>query len=206
MGRDKALLVLGGRTLVERAVSKLRAVAGEVYVLGGSWGADSELSRYGPVVGDLHPGCGPMAGLEAALTHSKTDWNVLMAVDMPFFPEAEMRGWIDATVTQEQARISMFRIAGMAQPTLLLVHRELRAYVEAAVARGRYKMTPVLREAAEAMARRSGVAADRVLIEVNLDREDAGERMLWWFSNVNTEADFAQARAFVEEHGIEECI
>ena len=63
MGRDKALLELAGKPLVLHAVTKLRRVCAEVSVLSDN----PELARYAPLVRDLHAGCGPMGGIEAAL-------------------------------------------------------------------------------------------------------------------------------------------
>ena len=65
MGRDKALLELAGKPLVRHAVTKLRRVCEDVHILSGNM----ELAPYAPLVEDLHPGCGPIGGLEAAFEH-----------------------------------------------------------------------------------------------------------------------------------------
>ncbi len=61
MGQDKALL-RGGR-LSSTALDKLRASLRPHRASP----ARSDLSCYAPVVPDLHPGCGPLSGIEAAL-------------------------------------------------------------------------------------------------------------------------------------------
>src|SRR6185437_8626930 len=66
MGRDKAMLELAGKPLVQRAVEKLRRVCAEVFVVGNR----PELEAYAPVVQDLHEECGPLGGIEAALLRS----------------------------------------------------------------------------------------------------------------------------------------
>ena len=88
MGRDKALLELAGKPLIEHAVTKLRRVCAEVHILAGAEGEHAGLARYAPLVHDLHPGCGPISGIEAALTHTTHDWNLILAVDVPFLPTA----------------------------------------------------------------------------------------------------------------------
>lgn len=70
MGQDKALLPLAGRPLVEHAVSKLRHLTDEVYIL-----ADRrELAAFAPIVPDLRQGCGPLGGFETALSHTRREW------------------------------------------------------------------------------------------------------------------------------------
>ena len=81
MGRDKSLLELDGEALVERAGRRVLAAAGNVTVVG-----DPERhGRFGwPVVTDLRPGQGPLAGIEAALASPyAADWNLIVACDMP---------------------------------------------------------------------------------------------------------------------------
>jgi len=81
MGRDKALLTLGGMTLLERQAAKLAALARKVVVSG-------DPSRYGsygwPVVADPPDAAGPLAGIVAALTGGDA---LVLAVDLPFVPE-----------------------------------------------------------------------------------------------------------------------
>ena len=64
MGRDKSLLELDGEALVARAARRVEAAAGCVAIVG-------HVGRHGhfgwPVVADLRPGEGPLAGIEAAL-------------------------------------------------------------------------------------------------------------------------------------------
>ncbi len=81
MGRDKALLELEGEALVERAARLVVAAAGSVAVVGNA----ARHGRFGwPVVADLRPGEGPLAGIEAALASPYAgEWNLIVACDMP---------------------------------------------------------------------------------------------------------------------------
>lgn len=80
MGRDKALLTLGGLTLLDRQAAKLAALAHKVVVSG-------DPSRYGsygrPVVVDPPGAAGPLAGIVAALAGGDA---LVLAVDLPFVP------------------------------------------------------------------------------------------------------------------------
>lgn len=86
MGRDKALVAIGGVPMVERVAAALRAVAGEVIVVG----------RTQPVAGlpalpDTVSGPrGPLAGLVAALAAAGGRPVVLVAVDQPLVVAATL--------------------------------------------------------------------------------------------------------------------
>lgn len=84
-GSDKALQVVGGRTLLARALDSL-APAGERLLVGRAYvGMDA---RHVP---DLRPGMGPLAGLEAALHAAGSAWVALAACDLPCLSPAYWR-------------------------------------------------------------------------------------------------------------------
>ncbi|MEJ2667708.1 MAG: molybdenum cofactor guanylyltransferase [Deinococcales bacterium] len=84
-GSDKALQVVGGRTLLARALDSL-APAGERLLVGRAYvGVDA---RHVP---DLRPGLGPLAGLEAALHAAGGAWVALAACDLPCLSTAYWR-------------------------------------------------------------------------------------------------------------------
>src|SRR5262245_46926226 len=81
MGTDKSLLRLHGATLLERAARALDAVAEETLL------ACGPVERYGEygwrLVLDRFEDGGPLAGLEAGLSASKSEWIAALACDMP---------------------------------------------------------------------------------------------------------------------------
>src|SRR5258705_3897791 len=80
MGADKAFLEFDGRTLLERALEVMHEACDEVAIVGDP----AKFGSYGVVVPDLYPGCGPLAGIHAALLHSSAELNMVLAVGMPF--------------------------------------------------------------------------------------------------------------------------
>jgi molybdopterin-guanine dinucleotide biosynthesis protein A len=66
-GRDKSALVVDGRTILDRQIAVLSAIADEVLV----------------VREDLVPGCGPLGGVHTALTRARRDPVFVLACDMP---------------------------------------------------------------------------------------------------------------------------
>ena len=207
MGRDKALLELAGKPLVQRAVEKLRRVCAEVFVLGGR----TELAGYAPLIRDLHEGCGPLGGIEAALEHSPRKWNLFMAVDMPFLPAGFLDAWVRSVTARESARVAMFTVDGRVQPALCLLHKEIAPCVRGAVERGEFKLLPVLEGAAKEIAGWHGVGFDKVFLNMPWDRDAEsldGVGVGWtpteaewevrhlWFANLNTPEDFNAVEAF----------
>jgi molybdopterin-guanine dinucleotide biosynthesis protein A len=186
MGEDKALVELGGQPLIALAVAKLRRFCAEVAILG----ANPELSDYAPLVPDLHTDCGPMGGIEAALAYAVGDWSMILPVDVPFLPESLLAGWIVETVGNEGLRLSLFRVEGRVQPTILLIHRDLAPATALAVSQQRYKLFPVLEAAAQEIAERRGMQIDEVLRIVEVSEGQRG-----CFANLNTPEDLALARA-----------
>jgi molybdopterin-guanine dinucleotide biosynthesis protein A len=207
MGTDKALLQLAGKPLIAHAVAKLRGLCAEVTILG----ANPALAAYAPLLGDTHPGCGPIGGMEAALKHSPHAWCLFLAVDMPFLPGAFMQSWMARWAQEEDdaARIRLFTADARPQPGFCLLHRDVLPFLSEGILRGDFKLMRVFDGAARELALRNGVATESVLWSrpFNLEErsllpgmnEIASAQLAarpLWFANLNTPEDFAVA----EEH------
>lgn len=182
MGQDKALLELAGVPLIGRAVERLEAVCSAVFILSGR----EELRRFGTLVADLHPDCGPMGGMEAGLTRAETEWSLFLAVDMPFVPTDFIREWVQEVVASPHARLALFTVGGVAQPTLCLLHREVLPWLERAIGRAEYKLFPVLERAGRELSEAVDLPLDAVFVTRACPQEE-------WFANLNTPEEFAQA-------------
>jgi len=82
MGRNKALLSFGTKTGIERIVDELRPISSHPIVVTNEPHLFQHLGVR--IVQDNYPGMGPLAGLEAGLSATDEEWNVLVACDMPF--------------------------------------------------------------------------------------------------------------------------
>ena len=91
MGRDKALVEVGGRSLLVRAAAVLRGVFQDVVVVGKRYEQDVAGSM--PMLPDLRPGLGPVAGIHAALIHAYPRAVFILACDLPLVT-SEFVGWI----------------------------------------------------------------------------------------------------------------
>jgi molybdenum cofactor guanylyltransferase len=214
MGQDKALLKLAGKPLVRHAVKKLRRVCMDVRILSDN----PALEEYAPIVPDMHPGCGPMGGMEAALAHSVFEWNLFLPVDMPFLPSAFVQAslslWIHAPPTKG-ARIRMFSVDGRPQPGFCLLHKDVKPFLTKALENGEFKLMPLFQKAGTELALRQGLLPEEGLWNVPMTgfRVTPGPKRLkadWcytteaqqraehlWFANLNTPEDFSEAKRHI---------
>jgi molybdenum cofactor guanylyltransferase len=215
MGRDKALLELAGKPLVRHAVKKLRRVCMDVRILSGN----PELAAYAPIVADLHAGCGPIGGMEAALAQSVFEWNLFLPVDMPFLPSAFisgwLRNWLQGQDGSDGARVRMFTVDGRPQPGFCLMHQDVRPFLSASIERGEFKLLKVFEEAGRELAVQQGLLPGVGLWKVRMTGFRAtrgmGQKEDWcytteaqqsaqhlWFANLNTPEEFAEAERHVD--------
>ncbi len=80
MGCDKAMLVVGEDTLLQRVVSVVQPMFSRLMVSVRQHRSDIDL----PQVCDVFPDSGPLAGICAGLEQSGTPWIFAVATDMPF--------------------------------------------------------------------------------------------------------------------------
>jgi molybdenum cofactor guanylyltransferase len=212
MGTDKTLLQLAGKPLIEHTVTKLHRVCAEVHILS----SNPALAAYGPLVPDIHPDCGPVGGMEAALTQSRRDWNLFLAVDLPFLPSAFVHGWATHWMqcANDGARIRLFSDEGHPHPTFCLLHKDVLPFLSGAISARNLKLMRVLEEAGSELERQRGLSPGTALWNAAVKEPPGrGEDMsrAWgaitpaqeearslWFANLNTPDDFALAAAHVE--------
>lgn len=189
MGQDKALLRLDGRSLLEIALDKLRAVP--LAAAPRIAGARFELAPYAPVIDDLHPACGPLSGIEAALAASTHPLNLFLPIDMPLLP-AQFLAWMLLRAEITGALMTVPCINGRPQPLCAVYHHDLLGHVTASLLSGDYKVMPVV----TAAARRPGsIDVFDVEVVASTSRELPALSPLplyLWFHNCNAPEDMAR--------------
>lgn len=81
MGRDKALLEVHGQSLIARTASLLSSMSDEIVISANDPTPYASLSL--PVIRDVYPGQGPLAGLHAAMAWTRRPLVLLLACDLP---------------------------------------------------------------------------------------------------------------------------
>ena len=117
----------------------------------------------------------------------------------------------------EYALVMMFTVDGVPQPTMALVHREVRPFLTEALERGEYKLFPVLERACREIAVGKGLLPEvgmwkipywsGLMSKPGPERKgedwwyttDAQERHSGsWFANLNTPEEFAEAEKHLD--------
>jgi molybdopterin-guanine dinucleotide biosynthesis protein A len=135
MGSDKALMRLGGRPLILRALELAEAVTKDVKIVGDP----EKFATFGKVVQDIYAARGPLGGIHAALRHSTTEYNLILGVDLPFVPASFLSFLVSATKSSE-ATVTVPSAGGYLQTLCAIYRKTFVEPAEAALAAGRNKI------------------------------------------------------------------
>ena len=166
MGRDKARLPFRGGDLVSAVAAEVVRAAGNATLVG-----HSDL----PAIADRYPGEGPLGGILTALHHTSSDWNLIVACDMPEISAAFLAELVAHALRSPADVLLPVDFDGRPQPLCAVYHRHALAVLERHFASGVRKITAAL----------TGLVVERLAVaELSL------------FQNVNTPEDWA---AYVAE-------
>jgi molybdopterin-guanine dinucleotide biosynthesis protein A len=184
-GEDKALVELGGRTMLARTTELVASVCSEAFIVAAE---GKYLGAPAPVLADRWPGEGPLGGILTALQASQlrgseSNWNLIVSCDMPFLS----RDWLvflRDCAERSAAQVVVARSATGLEPLCACWNTESVSALQSAFDAGVRKVT-------EAMKR----LPMEVLDESFWKRFDT-EGCL--FRNMNTPVDYEEARHILE--------
>lgn len=140
MGTDKAFLEFAGKPLIVRAVELAREVFERVYIVGDP----QKFSTYAPVVEDVFCDHGPLGGIHAALVSTHAEWNLMLAVDLPFVTTDFLK-FLGAEARDSGAIVTVPRVAGRLQPLCGIYRKQFGSIAERALAEGKNKIDALFR-------------------------------------------------------------
>ena len=180
-GRDKSVLVVDGRPIVERQVAELSSVVDDIMIVGArADGAAADGARAFQAsdrcrfIADIVPGCGPLGGLHAALTEMRGDRVLAVACDMPY---------VDAAFAEY--------LLSLAGDAAVVVPQTDRGYHPLCAVYTRACLEPISARLAQRRLALRDLFADvptRTVTEAEMSRFGAPSRLL---ANVNTPAEYA---------------
>jgi molybdenum cofactor guanylyltransferase len=176
MGTDKALLHFGDKSLLQRALQTAAAVAGNVYIVG----ARERYATFGEVIEDIHPGCGPLGGIHAALTATGTDLNLILSVDMPLM-SAEFLTWLIQQAEEIPELIAVPNAAGGLQPLCATYRQAVANIAEKALQERDYKVGHLFARAP------THILAEQEIVAAGFSAEI--------FQNINTPEEYERCRS-----------
>ncbi len=191
--RDKALLKLGGITLLERALATLAQACPDPRILCGSEERCARLRHLGLTVPDGVLLAGPLGGLDAALRNARgggVAWTLVLPVDLPWMPSAVLSAFLRCAQASG-ADVACMRHEGSLQPLPVAIRTDAGSLLTAALMAGERKLMPVLRSIGEGCGTQAGLFI--------IDAEalvPSSTTKTYWFRNVNTPADFEAAQHY----------
>jgi molybdopterin-guanine dinucleotide biosynthesis protein A len=135
MGQDKAFLVLEGKTLIDHAIAQAKSIAEEVFIVGPA----ATFSAYGRIVKDIFPGCGPLGGIHAALRRSRSEYSLVLPLDMPLVTPEFLRFMLQKALTT-QATVTVPRAHDGYQPLCAIYRSSFAELAEAALKQNRCRI------------------------------------------------------------------
>lgn len=177
MGSNKALLEIGGVTLLVRTATIIEEVAGIPSVIA----PKAMFAGFGlECLEDDWPGAGPLGGIATALRAAQAEWNLVVACDLPYLT----REWLNFLMTR--ARVSSAdavipQNALGAEPLCAMYRKRGETLIRAALERGVRKVT-------------DGLAGLRIEEIAPAEWKSFDSQGLL-FKNMNTPADYEEARA-----------
>src|ERR1700733_12130723 len=143
MGQDKALLPYRGTTLVEHVAKTVNDAAGSVALIGDP----DRLGHLGlPVFPDELPSCGPASGIYTALKVTETDWNVLVACDMPAVSTQLLSELLHRAETATRNCVAAIGPYGQPEPLCAVYHRRCLPALGRAIRDKRLRMRDLIKE------------------------------------------------------------
>ena len=184
-GRDKALVEVGGRPMLERMIELLRRVTKQVKIVA----VPSKYAAFGAeIVEDRWPGEGPLGGIitaleDAAQSPTGYEWNLIVSCDMPFLTEDWLQ-FLANRAAKSNAQVVFPHSASGPEPLCACWQTGAAVKLRSGFARGVRKVT-------------EGIALLRaeVLDEADWKRFDSAGRLFW---NMNTAEDYEEARRILE--------
>jgi molybdenum cofactor guanylyltransferase len=174
MGKDKGLLELGGKKLVEIAIGNLSLMCDTILVSSNS----DDYSKFGvEVVPDTIPDIGPMGGIYSALLRSDTELNLVLSVDLPFINEGLLRYLVERSLGVQVA--VPWSAKEHYEPLCACYNSSLLPLIEKSILQGNYKLPDLFKN----------ISLNPLIINNKLPFYKSN-----LFYNINTESDLISAK------------
>ncbi len=154
MGSDKALLRFEDQALLQHMLHTAAGALGNARIVG----PKTAYGQFGAVIEDIYPGCGPLGGIHAALSETKTELNLMLSVDMPLMSPQFLK-WLAEQAGTAQEMIVVPDAAGGRQPLCAIYRRGALGAVEEALKKGDYKIARLFAQVPTRVVKESEIVA-----------------------------------------------
>ncbi|WP_163709039.1 molybdenum cofactor guanylyltransferase [Mangrovibacterium lignilyticum] len=166
MGKDKGLIEFQGKQLIQYAIGLLHPLCTEI-IISTNQAAYEEFGL--KTVADVYRDCGPLGGLQAALSETEFEWNVVVSCDTPFLQAElftsllQMKTGFDAVIPKH---------AGGIEPMAGVYHKSLAESIEAKLKAKDFKTQKFLYESNTAFYDATGLIQKYPRLFYNLNRPE----------------------------------
>lgn len=169
MGRDKGIVDLKGRAMIEHVIESAKAVTHNIIIIANN----DNYNQFGfPVYSDLIPERGPIGGIVTGLHYSQTDRNLILSCDIPFVSVELLR---KLTETKSEASIIAPETEEGTEPLCAIYRQSNATYLRERINQNRLSMRDALK------------AADCYTIKISVDDSHRAS-----FININTPQELKQ--------------
>ena len=95
LDQDKALVTIGGKTLIERVIERLRPLTSQLLIVTSPEQTGRLAADEAEVLVDLYPGKGSLVGIYTGLMAARSSHSIVVACDMPFLNADLLRYMIE---------------------------------------------------------------------------------------------------------------
>ncbi|MGD8190653.1 molybdenum cofactor guanylyltransferase [Brevibacillus ginsengisoli] len=187
-GRNKALLQLDGKPLLERQLAVMQRICSDIVIVANDpeairpviqsrtpFASDCDIQ----IVPDLYLECGPLGGIHAALPHCRNEAAWLVGCDMPFISEQAAQ-YMFAIWQKQQADVVIPADGEMLHPLHGIYAKHIHATVEEMLQMKQYRIQRLL----------SGLHT--ITIDFSGNEHSLSNSPPFW-TNINTPDDYASA-------------
>ncbi len=183
LGYDKILERLGNTSLLEKVISRIEPLVGEIIVVVAEERIFPQLEGHPKIkkVSDIYPGRGSLGGLYTGLATSNSFYNLVLAADMPFLNQGLLRYLFEIS---DGFDFVLPRIGAFFEPLHAVYSKNCAPPAESLIKRGRRVIIDLF-----------DYVKVRYVEAEEIDRYDP-ERLS--FFNINTKEDLELARKILE--------
>lgn len=182
LGHDKALGVIGKRSLLEWVVFRLSFFDSDIIIVSAKEQSLFQFVDYPKlrIVADIYSGKGPLGGIYTGLATSNSFYNLVVACDMPFLSQALLSYMIQLSANFD---LVVPRLGNMVEPLHAVYSKTCLAPIDCLLKQGNLRVTELF-----------PLVKVRYVEAEEINRFDPKHLS---FFNINTQADLEMARELV---------
>jgi len=179
LGQNKALEVIGNRSLLQRVISGISLFNSDIIIATATKQPFSQFADYPKlrIVTDIYPGKGPLGGIYTGLAASDSFYNLVVACDMPFLNQALLRYMIQISASFD---LVIPKLGNMVEPLHAVYSKGCLPPIEELLKQGNPSVSELL-----------NLVRVRYVDAEEINRFDPEHLS---FFNINSEADLETAR------------